>query len=160
MDTFRAHYADVADPASQPSVAAQLRDYGLVTFGGITDRTALIAAARHLMTVRAHRDAASDGITEITDLGATAAGYAAFTDSGLIPHTDGSSVPEPPELLLLTCVQPAAQGGATLVADGAQIIATLAARHPAALRSLSAPKAACFGTAGGYLGAVFEPASP
>lgn len=67
---------------------------------------------------------------------------------------------KPPELLLLTCVQPAAQGGATLVADGAQIIATLAARHPAALQSLSAPRSACFGTVAGHLGAVFEPAGP
>lgn len=91
-------------------------------------------------------------------MGATASGYAAFTDSELIPHTDGSSVPDPPGLLLLTCVQPADEGGATQVVDGARIIATLAEKHPAALRSLSAPRAAFFGGAGGYLGSVFEPA--
>jgi alpha-ketoglutarate-dependent taurine dioxygenase len=158
MDSFRAHYADTADPAWQLSLEAQLRDHGLVTFAGITDRATLIAVARRLMVIRAHRDAAPDGVTEITDLGTTAAGYAAFTDSELIPHTDGSSMPDPPGLLLLTCVQPAAAGGATLVADGAEIVATLAARHPAALRSLSAPRAAFFGAADGYLGAVFEAA--
>lgn len=158
MDSFRAHYADTADPAWQPSLEAQLRDHGLVTFAGITDRAALIAVARRLMVIRADRDAAPDGVTEITDLGTTAAEYAAFTDSELIPHTDGSSTPDPPGLLLLTCVQPAAAGGATLVADGAEIVATLAARYPAALRSLSAPRAAFFGAADGYLGAVFEPA--
>ena len=160
MDTFKAHYANMTDPAWQPSLMAQLRDHGLVTLAGISDRAALIAVARCLMTIRAHRDAAPDGVTEITDLGATAPGYAAFTDSELIPHTDGSSVSDPPELLLLTCVQPASQGGATLVADGALIMATLAAKNPAALRSLSAPRAAFFGPADGYLGAVFEPAGP
>ena len=41
-------------------------------------------------------------------------GYAAFTDAELIPHTDGSSVPDPPGLLLLACQQPADEGGATL----------------------------------------------
>lgn len=158
MDIFRAHYADMTDAAWQSNLVAELRDHGLVTFAGITDRAALIAVARRLMKIRAHRDAAPDGVTEITDLGATAAGYTAFTDSALIPHTDGSSVSAPPGLLLLSCVQPAAQGGATLVADGAQIMATLAAQHPAALRSLSAPRTACFGTADGFLGAVFEPA--
>lgn len=52
MDTFRAHYADMTDPAWQPSLVAQLRDHGLVTFAGITDRVALIAVARRLMTIR------------------------------------------------------------------------------------------------------------
>jgi alpha-ketoglutarate-dependent taurine dioxygenase len=160
MDIFSAHDVDRVGPAWQPVLAAQLREHGLATFAGTTDRAALITVARQFMTIRTHRDAAPDGVTEITDLGTAAAGYAAFTDSELIPHTDGSSMPDPPGLLLLTCIQPAAHGGATLVADGAAIAATLAAHYPAALRSLSAPKAAFFGAADGYLGAVFAPAGP
>jgi hypothetical protein len=78
----------------------------------------------------------------------------------LIPHTDGTSLPDPPCLLLLTCQQPASHGGTTLLADAARITATLAGQHPAALRALSAPRAACFGTAGGYLGPICEPAGP
>ncbi|HEY5986037.1 MAG TPA: TauD/TfdA family dioxygenase [Streptosporangiaceae bacterium] len=39
-----------------------------------------------------------------------------------------------------------------------EIIGTLADQYPAALRSLSAARAAFFGTAGGYLGPVCEPA--
>jgi hypothetical protein len=61
---------------------------------------------------------------------------------------------------MLTCQQPADQGGRTRVADGACIISSLAERYPAALRALSAPQAAFFGAAGGYLGAVAEPAGP
>ncbi len=60
MDTFQAHYADIRDPAHQPCIAAQLRERGLVTFSGITDRAALAAMARRLMTIRPHRDAWSD----------------------------------------------------------------------------------------------------
>ena len=162
MDNFRINFADICigDPAWQPHIAAELRDYGLATFAGIADRAALIAVARRLMRIRAHRDAAPDGVTKITDMGGDACGYAAFTDSGLIPHTDGSGVPNPPGLLLLTCVQPAEEGGATQVVDGAQIIATLARKHPAALRSLSAPRAAFFGGADGCPGSVFEPVGP
>jgi Taurine catabolism dioxygenase TauD, TfdA family len=157
MDTFRAHHADILDPAQQPRVIALLREHGLVTFTGITSRTELASAAGMLMNVRPHRDAGPDGVTVITDTQTTDPGYAAFTDAELIPHTDGTSMPDPPGLLLLTCQQPASHGGNTLLADAARITATLAGQHPAALRALSAPRAAYFGAAAGYLGPVCEP---
>jgi len=160
MDTFRAHHADIHAPDWQPRVIALLREHGLVTFTGITDRAALASVAGRLMSIRPHRDAGPDGVTMITDTGTADPGYAAFTDAELIPHTDGTSLPDPPGLLLLTCQQPASHGGNTLLADAARITATLAEQHPAALRALSAPRAAYFGTAGGYLGPVCEPASP
>jgi alpha-ketoglutarate-dependent taurine dioxygenase len=156
MDTFRAHQADILDPAQQPRVIALLRDHGLVTFTGITDRTELASVAGRLMSIRPHRDAGPDGVTVIADTGTAEPGYAAFTDAELIPHTDGTSVPDPPGLLLLTCQQPASHGGNTLLADAARITATLAGQHPAALRALCAPRAAYFGAAGGYLGPVCE----
>ncbi len=156
MDAFQAHYADIRDPAQQPRIAAQLRDQGLVTFGGMADPAALAAAAGRLMAIRPHRDAGPDGVTVIADTRANDAGYAAFTDAELIPHTDGSSVPYPPGLLLLACQRPADQGGTTLLADGARIIGTLAEQYPAALQSLSAPRAAFFGSAGGYRGPVCQ----
>jgi alpha-ketoglutarate-dependent taurine dioxygenase len=160
MDSFQAHYAHIHDPGWQPRIAAQLRERGLVTFSGIADHAGLAAVARRLMTIRPHRDAGPDGVTVITGTQAQGSGYAAFTDAELIPHTDGSSVPDPPGLLLLTCQQAADQGGRTRVADGARIISTLAEQCPAALRALSAPRASFFGAAGGYLGAVVEPAGP
>ena len=158
MDTFRAYHADILDPAQQPRVIALLREHGLVTFTGITDRDVLASAARRLMSIRPHRDAGPDGLTVITDTQTTDPGYAAFTNAELVPHTDGTSLPDPPGLLLLCCQQPASQGGNTLLADAAHITATLAVQHPDALQAVSAPRAAYFGTAGGYLGPVCEPA--
>ena len=160
MDTFQACHVDIRDPGWQPHVTARLRDQGLVTFSGITDRDGLVAAAQRLMIIRPHRDASPDGVTEIAGTGTKGPGYAAFTDSELIPHTDGSSVPDPPGLLMLTCVQPAIEGGMTRVADGARVIETLAEHYPAALRTLCAPRTALFGSASGYLGAVCEQAGP
>lgn len=160
MDAFQAHYADIRDPAQQSHIAAQLRDQGLVTFSGITDPALLVTVAQRLMAIRPHRDAGPDGVTVITGTGTKTSGYAAFTDAELIPHTDGSSVPDPPGLLVLACQQPADHGGATRVADGARIIGTLAGQYPAALRSLTAPRAAFFGAADGYFGPVCEPAGP
>jgi alpha-ketoglutarate-dependent taurine dioxygenase len=160
MDAFQAYQADIYAPGWQPRIVAQLRDRGLVTLSGITSRDGLADVARRLMTIRPHRDAGPDGITVITSTQVQGPGYAAFTDAELFPHTDGSSVADSPGLLLLTCQQPAGEGGATLLADGACVISTLAKEYPAALRALSAPRAAVFGTAGGYLGAILEPAGP
>lgn len=160
MDIFQTHYIDIRDPAQQAHIAARLRDKGMVTFSGITSRAVLVTVAQRLMDIRPHRDAGPDGVTVISGTGVAASGYAAFTDAELIPHTDGSSVPDPPGLLLLACLQPADQGGATRVADGARIVATLARQYPAALRSLASQRAAFFGTADGYLGPVCESAGP
>jgi alpha-ketoglutarate-dependent taurine dioxygenase len=156
MKTFSAH--DTGPGWQAADIAAQLREDGLAVLAGITSRDGLTALAGELMTIRAHRDAAPDGVTEITDTGATGEGYAGFTGGGLVPHTDGTAVPDPPQLMLLACVQPASTGGATLVADGARVIGKL---DPGALRALSAPRAAWFGTPDdGYLGPVCEPAGP
>src|SRR5260370_35734082 len=129
MDTFRAYHADILDPAQQPRVIALLREHGLVTFTGITDRPTLASAARRLMSIRPHRDAGPDGVTVITDTQTTDPGYAAFTDAELIPHTDGTSLPDPPGLLLLTCEQPASHGVTTLPAHHAPTPATLPRPH-------------------------------
>jgi hypothetical protein len=158
MGTFQAHYIDICEPSWRPRAVAELGERGLVTFTGITGHSALVALARQLMTIRPHRDAGPDGVTVITSTQAEDSGYAGFTDAELIPHTDGSGVPDPPGLLLLACQQPAGEGGKTRIVDGASIISTLAELCPGALRALSAPRAAFFGEAGSHLGAVVEPA--
>jgi hypothetical protein len=63
MGTFRAYYTDIHDSDWQQQAAAQLRDWGLLTFSGFTERAALIGLARQLMTIRPHRDADADGVT-------------------------------------------------------------------------------------------------
>jgi hypothetical protein len=112
MDSFLAHYIDCRDPLDDPRIAARLRQRGLVTFSGVTDRSELVAAARRLMVIRPHRDAGFDGVTVITAADAPSApGFAAFAETGLVPHTDGSSVPEPPGLLLMGASTPLEKAG-------------------------------------------------
>jgi hypothetical protein len=160
MDSFLAHYIDCRDPLDDPRIAAQLRHRGLVTFSGVTDRSELVGAARRLMVVRPHRDAGPDGVTVITATeGPSAPGFAAFAETGLVPHTDGSSVPEPPGLLLMACQHAAGEGGETLLADAARVIGTLAHRYPDALRALCAAEAAVFGADAGYPSPVCAPAT-
>lgn len=56
METFQAYYTDIHAPGWQRHAAAQLREQGLVTFGGITGRTGLIDIAHQLMTIRPLRN--------------------------------------------------------------------------------------------------------
>jgi alpha-ketoglutarate-dependent taurine dioxygenase len=157
--TFLAHYADIHDTGQHARITRQLRDRGLVTFGGIRNRAALLAVARRLLTIRPHPDADPDGVTVINGSTDTfVPGYAAFATAELTPHTDGTSMPDPPHLVMLACLAPGANGGESYLTDGSRVFGALAEHDPEALRALVAPRSACFGAAGGYLGSVFEDA--
>lgn len=119
METFQAYHTDIHASDWQQQAAAQLRQRGLLTFSGITERTGLMGLARQLMTIRPHRDADADGVTAIANTRDESSGYAGFTDAELIPHTDGSAASNPPGLLLLACQQADDEGGGTRVVDGA-----------------------------------------
>ncbi|MEV6330432.1 TauD/TfdA family dioxygenase [Streptomyces sp. NPDC051909] len=54
----------------------------------------------------------------------------------LLPHMDRGEGPEPPRLLALLCIQPATEGGASLLASGPALHEHLATAHPDALREL------------------------
>ncbi|MCX2182755.1 TauD/TfdA family dioxygenase [Streptomyces sp. SKN60] len=54
----------------------------------------------------------------------------------LLPHMDRGEGPEPPRLLALLCIRPAAEGGASLLASGPALHDHLATAHPDALREL------------------------
>ena len=69
MDTFSARDAVRDGPGWRARVAGQLREDGLAVLTGIDGRAALTVLARELMTIRPHRDAAPDGVTEITETG-------------------------------------------------------------------------------------------
>jgi hypothetical protein len=45
METFQAYYTDIHAPGWEQHTAAQLRERGLVTFSGISERAGLIDLA-------------------------------------------------------------------------------------------------------------------
>ncbi|WNI18056.1 TauD/TfdA family dioxygenase [Actinacidiphila sp. ITFR-21] len=123
---FAGHYVDVHAAGAGELVAARLRETGLATFTGLDSRAAVLALASRFLNVAQHRDSGPDGLTVIRDTGRHTgrAGFAGLGHGPLLPHTEGTALPEPPRLMLMVCARPAEQGGICLLTDG---------RHPTSL---------------------------
>ena len=122
-------------------------------------RGELLQLCSRLGTIVKHRDADEAGLTHISKRSdmQPGEGHQAFTSSHLTLHTDGSSIPEPPTLVVLWCERPAAEGGASLFADGKQLYQVLANEYPEVLETLSTPNSALFvGTEPPVYGSIFS----
>jgi hypothetical protein len=129
----------------------------MAMLSGLTDRAALLRAGRSLMTIRIHRDSDSEGVTTIERRFSNAIGsLSGFTDRELVPHTDGSAVAQPPQILMLACVRRPRSGGQVVLVDGCGLYQEIAENDPAMLDALRAPRSAYFGGGSGHLGSVFE----
>lgn len=155
----RYEVGDLTRPRSWARLRHQLVTDGLALFDGVTDPAGLLAAAATVMTVTPHPDAGPDGVTTITDLGPAGEhpGAAGFSHRALPPHTDRSSVPTLPGLLMVTCGAAACVGGSSGLADGHAVYADLAANAPRMLEALRRPRSVLFGGSARHLGAVFTP---
>jgi hypothetical protein len=156
-DIFATQYADIRAAGGREKLIRLLKDEGLATFSGVTNRASFLNLAHGLLTVYPHRDSEPDGVTVITS-GAEnrKPGFAGFSSAGLHPHTERSGVAEPPRLVMLCCINPGASGGASQLVDGALLYQEVALADPAMLHILTAPRSVFFGGAAGYLGSVFE----
>jgi hypothetical protein len=154
---FERYYVDVRTPGGEVRFVRQLAERGFATFDSVGDRDSLLELARPFVDIVRHRDSDPDGVTIISghdkDL---PNGFAGFSRTELLPHSEGSSLPWPPALLLLVCVAAADAGGESSVLDAKALYEALAVEDPGALRALATPGSACFGDGAGHLGSVFE----
>lgn len=122
MDAFEQFYVDLHAPGGQAAIVDRLAGRGLVTFDRIFGRNGALTLMRSFATVLQHRDSDPGGVTVLTasePLARVRSGFAGFTSQELKPHTDGSSLPRPPTLVMLVCAVPAGEGGTTEAIDGA-----------------------------------------
>jgi hypothetical protein len=152
-------YLRDADCTSRVTTA--LATQGIAIFHGARRREDLIRMARLLITIRTHRDSDIDGITTIRQRRTSArlGSLAGFTDGELCPHTEGSAVGQPPQVLMLCCVRAADSGGSIRLVDGRELYKEIAECNPSMLTALSTSRSAYFGGGAGHLGAVFEQAA-
>ncbi|GGS52743.1 hypothetical protein GCM10010206_13150 [Streptomyces cinerochromogenes] len=154
---FADHFVNLRVPHASDVIAAQLRETGLVTLDGMATRQEVLSFASPLMAITPHPHGAPDGLTLIHNTGSHAhrAGFAGLGNGELLPHTERSGTPSPPRLILLVCLQPASDGGETLLADGRDVHARLVSEDRAAAVALCQPRTAYFGEGAGHASQVF-----
>ncbi|MFI1868891.1 TauD/TfdA family dioxygenase [Streptomyces jumonjinensis] len=151
------HHADDTSPGGTRAVVDRLRTDGIATVGGLDSRTKVLAFAGQVMTLVPHRDSDADGLTTIQDIGRRSLrpGLGGLGAGELPAHTERSSVPWPPRLMLLVCQRPADRGGEVLLTDGRAVHAHLAEHAPEALEALALAGTAFYGDGGGHTAQIF-----
>lgn len=100
------------------ALRAELSSAGLVITHGVSTRDLGKLLERDAQ-IFVHPDAGSDGVTLITPTGESRGG---FSRMGLAPHTDRSTVAEPPSVLVLVMAQPSRVGGDAQFADSKVVV--------------------------------------
>ncbi|MGW2137595.1 TauD/TfdA family dioxygenase [Streptomyces sp. NPDC001773] len=158
LTLFEAHAAPLATGFSQITTAMELvRTRGIATVEGLDTRTKVLSFARQVMTLVSHRDSDPDALTTIRDRGASSQrpGLAGLGTGELLAHTERSSLPSPPHLMLLVCQQPVDSGGDVLLTDGRALHTFLLERAPQALEMMTLPGTAFYGDGGGHPSQIF-----
>ncbi|MFB7031689.1 MULTISPECIES: TauD/TfdA family dioxygenase [unclassified Streptomyces] len=155
---FEAHAAPLTTGSGRiPTVTELLRTRGIATVEGLDTRAKVLAFARQMMTLVPHRDSDPDALTTIRDRGTASRrpGLAGLGAGELLAHTERSSLPRPPRLMLLVCQQPATSGGDVLLTDGRALHAFLLEHAPKALEMMTLPGTAFYGDGGGHPSQIF-----
>ncbi|MFI1019998.1 TauD/TfdA family dioxygenase [Streptomyces olivaceus] len=158
LTLFEAHVTPLIGGSGRTSTVMELlRTQGVATVEGLDTRAKVLAFAQHVMTLVPHPDSDPDALTTIRDRGATSRrpGLAGLGTGELLAHTERSSHPRPPRLMLMVCQQPAASGGDVLLTDGRALHDLLLERAPRALEMMALPGTAFYGDGGGHLSQIF-----
>lgn len=146
-------------PQASHLIPAQLREHGIVTIDQLGSRQAVRSYADRVMKLWSHPDSDVDRLTMIRDSGQRArrVGQAGFGRGDLAPHTERSSIPRPPRLMMLVCLRKADAGGEVLLTDGQAVHEHLSRTAPEALEHMNRPGTAFYGDGGGHASQIFTP---
>ena len=150
LDDYRAVIAsppvDIADPATlNYQELAKLRERVAVAnfahyrCAQAVNDTAVLALCHQVGLKNLHQSVVTAGLTKIEVSPGSKARYIPYTNSELNWHTDGYYYPEtyPVRAMLLHCVRPALEGGATELINHEIVYALLAQTNPDYVAALS-----------------------
>ena len=150
LDDYRAVIAsppvDIADPTTlKHQELAQLRERVAVAnfahyrCAQAVNDTAVLALCHQVGLKNLHQSVVTAGLTKIEVSPGSKARYIPYTNSELNWHTDGYYYPEtyPVRAMLLHCVRPALEGGATELINHEIVYALLAQTNPDYVAALS-----------------------
>ena len=116
---------------------------GIAVYRNLQDPIQLLDFAAAVGDVVDHRHSNAHGFSDLSD------GEEGVSWPSKSLHTDGAGQTEPPELVVLHCVEPASHGGHPLLADAQRLCTTLAKDHSEAFSALSDPSIACIRSGSG-----------
>ena len=150
LDDYRAVIAsppvDIVDPTTlNHQELAKLRERVAVAnfahyrCAQAVNDTAVLALCHQVGLKNLHQSVVTAGLTKIEVSPGSKARYIPYTNSELNWHTDGYYYPEtyPVRAMLLHCVRPALEGGATELINHEIVYALLAQTHPDYVAALS-----------------------
>jgi hypothetical protein len=123
-------------PGWEDRIVEALGARGIAAYRDLRDPTALLEFAAAVGDVVHHRSGNASGFTDLAD------GNGGVWPSKFL-HTDGAGQTEPPDLVVLHCVQPAPDGGLSLLADAHRLCTTLAKDYRQAFNAIRDPSIAC-----------------
>lgn len=156
---FARHRVDMSAPDHLGKILEKLGKTGIATLDGLNSQGDTLALARSLGNVYIHPDAQGGAVTTLSPrpVARPEDGHQGFMSSQLNLHTDRSSLPNPPELVITRCVRKAEDGGAALLVDSAQLYQELQKSYPDLLLLLQGHSSVIFRSGNDQLlGAVFS----
>jgi len=116
-----------------------------LAFFNAKDRHEFLALAKGVGVIYMHRDADDDGVCTIAASPRhVGEGNLAFTESGLLLHTDSSAAADPPSAIFLWCQTGSEAGGESHFLSAADLVAMLREQGPDILSALKSQAAAIY----------------
>lgn len=107
---------------------SNLTNVGISFFSGNYELNDFSNFCKNFGTIYFHRDSNESGITVVKnkmDSNITEEGFVGLTNNDLFPHTDRSTIKNPPNVLILYCKYQSGQGGETTLIDTKKILSSL-----------------------------------
>lgn len=148
-------FFDIQSNGLIPKIKRELEASGIVFIEGATSRAAVLKFSSKIGHVVGHRDSEVDGLTRIAHDPSRERerGFLGFSAKGLFPHTDRSSLQNPPNLLLTVCDQQAESGGESLLVNACRVYTAMLNDFIPSLQKLHDNNAAYFGNNDDYIAA-------
>ena len=102
------------------TIMTTIESEGIVFFENFLTENEFSSVSKLYGTIYTHRDSKEHGITIVSNSieeKETKEGFKGLTSSELFPHTDRSTIQNPPNLLLLYCHNQSGLGGETTIVD-------------------------------------------
>ncbi|HKB88800.1 MAG TPA: TauD/TfdA family dioxygenase [Patescibacteria group bacterium] len=159
MKILKPNTVNLQDKNAGEKILNSLNEFGFVVFSPMKTPDELLNLVGLFGKPILHRDSDKRGITIVAPKETTIKeSNLGFTNSELIPHTDGTGVADPADLLALYCETPSTSGGESFMIDGKKIYDYMAANKLDMLKLLSTPESAVFGNPKNnpFIGTIFN----